>query len=395
LFLSNLHPTHTLSFSWTLTSTQPAAEVVSIHPSEGYIAPGKSCVCRVTFYSHSSPAIYDLDIICNVVDETEMSEYQSQREVWARHQEERKHHFTICHPTPATTNEVRPQTIPKQKTLQLSAVRPRSSSNSDLRGSRYQVLPPIGARPPSMSYEDWKRQDLSIRSKARPRPTMPPTDKPPCPPTPLLLHLGLTAQTHSLTDYARVFGDLERFYIVPQTRVPSPEEGATLRMKTEERDLILSILREMARELLDDTNFHSALERVQREPVPYFPQFSSPRPPQPAQSNTQGEAPYNQSHSATATKSAGRVKDIEEREEFGSRKQGAVGGGMSDQQEVGEDLGRGAKETFSSTIVERSPEVECMIESILESTVLDIMRESEEREFNITAPHFLVAPQTL
>jgi hypothetical protein len=158
LFLSNLHPTHTLSFSWTLTSTQPAAEVVSIHPSEGYIAPGKSCVCRVTFYSHSSPAIYDLDIICNVVDETEMSEYQSQREVWARHQEERKHHFTICHPTPATTNEVRPQTIPKQKTLQLSAVRPRSSSNSDLRGSRYQVLPPIGARPPSMSYEDWKRQ---------------------------------------------------------------------------------------------------------------------------------------------------------------------------------------------------------------------------------------------
>ena len=30
------------------------------------------------------------------------------------------------------------------------------------------------------------------------------------------------------------------------------------------------------RELLDDSNFHTALERVQHEPVPYFTQLTSP-----------------------------------------------------------------------------------------------------------------------
>ena len=30
------------------------------------------------------------------------------------------------------------------------------------------------------------------------------------------------------------------------------------------------------RELLDDSNFHTALERVQHEPVPYFAQLTSP-----------------------------------------------------------------------------------------------------------------------
>ena len=30
------------------------------------------------------------------------------------------------------------------------------------------------------------------------------------------------------------------------------------------------------RELLNDSNFHSAIERVQQEPVPYFTQFSAP-----------------------------------------------------------------------------------------------------------------------
>ena len=33
------------------------------------------------------------------------------------------------------------------------------------------------------------------------------------------------------------------------------------------------------RELLDDSDFHTALERVQREPVPHFTQFSSPTHP--------------------------------------------------------------------------------------------------------------------
>lgn len=70
--------------------------------------------------------------------------------------------------------------------------------------------------------------------------------QPPYPPTPLLLHLGVTAQTLSLTDYAHQFGDLDKFYIAPKTQLPIQKSG-TLRMKTEEKNLIISILGQMAR----------------------------------------------------------------------------------------------------------------------------------------------------
>ena len=116
-------------------------QVVSIHPSEGCVLPGKSCVCRVTFYSQFSPSVYDLDIICKVrtyvctciyvyalsfvytymyvlhthththqvVDKDRMSEYQCKLVQWTKQQEENKHMFTISHPKPAqnfNTDEV-------------------------------------------------------------------------------------------------------------------------------------------------------------------------------------------------------------------------------------------------------------------------------------------------
>ena len=45
-------------------------QVLSIHPSVGYIQPGQSCASHITFCSHSSPAVYDTDIICKVCDWT-------------------------------------------------------------------------------------------------------------------------------------------------------------------------------------------------------------------------------------------------------------------------------------------------------------------------------------
>ena len=44
-----------------------------------------------------------------------------------------------------------------KKSTQLSSDRP-SSSDSDLRGSRYQVLPPIGVH--TESYEQWKKKSV-------------------------------------------------------------------------------------------------------------------------------------------------------------------------------------------------------------------------------------------
>ena len=76
--------------------------------------------------------------------------------------------------------------------------------------------------------------------------------QPPSPPAPFLLHLGLTAHTHSLTDYAHTFGDLEKFYINPKTEIDTskmlPQGGSGLvQMKADEREMILCILSQMIR----------------------------------------------------------------------------------------------------------------------------------------------------
>ena len=42
----------------------------------------------------------------------------------------------------------------------------------------------------------------------------------------------------------------------------------------------------------------------------------------------------------------------------------------------------------------RSPVVETLVEAILENTLLNLVQESEAGEFDITAPHYLVAQQT-
>ena len=76
------------------------------------------------------------------------------------------------------------------------------------------------------------------------------------PPPPSLLHLGLTAHTHSLTDYTQIFGGLDKFFIDHQTQIspskcsPGSGIGMSIQMNTEERELILALLNQMTRSVM-------------------------------------------------------------------------------------------------------------------------------------------------
>ena len=50
--------------------------------------------------------VYPHCVSPQVADEVEMIEYQKRREEWTRRQENRRHQFTISHPTPASSDEV-------------------------------------------------------------------------------------------------------------------------------------------------------------------------------------------------------------------------------------------------------------------------------------------------
>ncbi len=77
---------------------------------------------------------------------------------------------------------------------------------------------------------------------------------------PLLLHLGVTGHTHAISDYARLFSDLDTFYINQQALMPGgaamPTEGQSgpatptegvLSVRTEEKEILVGILGQMTR----------------------------------------------------------------------------------------------------------------------------------------------------
>ena len=79
--------------------------------------------------------------------------------------------------------------------------------------------------------------------------------QPPTLPAPLLLHLGVTAQTHAIPDYTCLFGDLDHFHIdwqalVQGTLPPGTEESGPctqLRVRREEKEVAESVLNQMIR----------------------------------------------------------------------------------------------------------------------------------------------------
>ena len=70
--------------------------------------------------------------------------------------------------------------------------------------------------------------------------------QPPVPPVPLCLHLGVTAQTHSIPDYCRVFSDFDTFYIDHQSIVAASAAPLGDHMMTQqEMDITTDILGQM------------------------------------------------------------------------------------------------------------------------------------------------------
>ncbi len=137
----------------------------------------------------------------------------------------------------------------------------------------------------------------------------------------------MTACTYAISDYARLFDNLDTFYIDQQALVvggavpdtpPTEDLGhaRALRVRAEEKEMVVGTLTQMIRcveqigrrghrsthlmctaiatcsngvmslacsfnyrELLVDTNFHSAVQRVVEEPIPYFSQFTAGHEP--------------------------------------------------------------------------------------------------------------------
>lgn len=134
-------------------------------------------------------------LFLQIVDETEMAEYNQRLIDWTNMKEEKQYTFTI------TEDDLkRPQSGPHLKSISHPS-RAMSHSEGDLR--KYQALPPIG------SPRETKRKKTSRSSRQE-------TPPQPVPPESFLLHLGITARTHAIGEFYGSFPAAVNKFLIDQ-----------------------------------------------------------------------------------------------------------------------------------------------------------------------------------
>ncbi|XP_064420128.1 cilia- and flagella-associated protein 65 [Latimeria chalumnae] len=174
------------------------------------------------------------------------------------------------------------------------------SGGADSSVHKYKTLPPIKtslAGKKSAEQRRWERRKEQNTARVLSRPQ---------PPKPFLLHLGITARSHSMEEFQDNFLlDFQKQYIYRKPNLSLDSKPATDFMDsrssggeeeeeekkkkkedipsqqplalatTQEREVITDILSTVIRSLLDNSQFHEAILESLAEPIPYFSMFWS------------------------------------------------------------------------------------------------------------------------
>ncbi|KAL9957579.1 hypothetical protein ACROYT_G034498 [Oculina patagonica] len=396
-FLTNSSPDHIISFRWILEGSA-VDQVIMIEPDHGFLKPQQNVLLKVSFFSCGAPSLYDMDIICEIVDETEMAEYNERLIDWTNMKEEKQYTFTI------TEDDLkRPQSGPHLKSISHPS-RSMSHSEGDLR--KYQALPPIG------SPKETKRKKTSRSSRQE-------TPPQPVPPESFLLHLGVTAKTHAIGGFYASFPSAVDKFLIDQRYVLSQGTGdqdkeelsALVSCSRPEMSIIEDVLSVILRGLLDDDNFYQRMSEINQEPVPYFRQLCE------TQYTTSSRPSSASSQSSDPSSSSEEVS--RELEQLPRTKQQTPGGAHTHPGGAAEErvlsrthqiIQRSSDSSLSITAdrlmvtdgepetitaqrqtVRRLPEFESLVESILENSLLNLLTEANHGEVNLTSRTRVIA----
>ncbi|KAK7484650.1 hypothetical protein BaRGS_00024058, partial [Batillaria attramentaria] len=448
VFVINRSKTRPISFQWHVTS-QADTKVLSISPVHGNVPPDGSCLCRISFTSTGVPSFYDLDLICEVMDEYEMDVFRAKLSEWEAERERQRVEFTITEKDLDADKRlpVEPEIVdiaerpPSGRLAALEGVR-RVNTDGEL--TKYKTLPPIQLLSADEEREMRKaaeQQNKDLWAK-------------PAPPRPFLLHLGLTARTHDIIHFQENFPtEYQHFYIdralserMKNTPTPSTAQQViptSIRCIQAESQIVSNVLSNVLRGLLDDNYFTDAVKKVMKEPVPYFAQYST-RIKSTSQSEASGGEALVESGRSTAemktpdddqakgdvspgkevtpppprkdgSDSAGRILPETPRSTTSSEQElaaiaispGSAGGKTPDDKRmpmsppaigvqpsskaVSKELAEALNKQREQQALKKLPEVGNMMESVMENTLLNILNEALAGEYNITARRRYIA----
>uniref|UniRef100_S4R5T4 Uncharacterized protein n=1 Tax=Petromyzon marinus TaxID=7757 RepID=S4R5T4_PETMA len=261
VFLSNTSKDRAVFFIWRNPAHVDTEQVLNLDPKEGMLHPGGSVLCKLTLRALGQPILYDLDLVCEVIDMMEFQAFTSQQAERDAEHKRQEVEFTI------TEHDLLPH--------------PTSTASQHL--NKYKALPPIGAEEngENSGTRSQRRQRRSYR-KEREEITQPELPKP------QLLHLGVSIRTHSIQSFEAQFSQL-----MPAVHISSylsKDEGCHMKdgakchinddvrafspLTDEQRELLPQVLSNLLKSLMDDKSFHQALAHLEKEPVPFYRQFS-------------------------------------------------------------------------------------------------------------------------
>ncbi|KAM6151943.1 cilia- and flagella-associated protein 65 [Erethizon dorsatum] len=252
LFLNNISKNETVIFAW-----QPRPldfGEVSVSPMTGEVAPEETVPFVVTLKASVHASFYSVDLVCKVYRQELMRRYHKELQEWKDEKVRQEVEFTI------TDRKV-------ERRAYCTACDP---------ARRYKTLPPI-----------MNQQSLGQPANWNLRITKEETSWPcPQPPMPDMLSLGLTARAHA-TDYflANFFSEFPCHFLhwdLPRRKTPREESEASEEdspnheggpVSKQKKQLLVDCLTTIIRGLLEDKNFHEAVDQSLAEQVPYFCQF--------------------------------------------------------------------------------------------------------------------------
>ncbi|NXY14896.1 CFA65 protein, partial [Atrichornis clamosus] len=374
VFLNNISKSKAVVFSWQINTCKDK-KVLEIAPESGVVQPGESIPCFITLGPTRSPSICRINVMCEVYIQESLFQYERDLQEWEKEKERQAVEFTITEKDLGTKKKpVSPSVVKTTTCLPFLSLQ--------------QTLPPIKNHPTPSQPPGHPERGLLLGKDAS-RVLVKPE-----PPQPLLLHLDVSARSYAIEDFVSNFAfQLPRYF--SSSIHPSEsefEDGSMYRnsmdmepkwlslasASKQELQVVTDILTGVIRSLLENTQFHKAVRKIQDEPIPYFSQFQSAKSAELQDSRQCSTIP------STVSASTGLYL-----EKDGERKKMSQETSPSDLLESWKIFHH--KQLREKEMISRQPAVGNLVELVLENTLQNIVIEASRGEVVLTARSRIIA----
>ncbi|KAJ3049787.1 hypothetical protein HK097_009215 [Rhizophlyctis rosea] len=363
-----------LSFTWIVPDYWPGS-TIQVVPATGRLKPGQSRVCKIVFTPQADARAYDMDIVCEIRNETELGVYNVHKE--AIEAARREGRLLTAGDIPAGSLE------------KLSGPRSSTSgSQPDLNKVKYRTLPPISppitpnagsSRVGSGGKE--RRSEGSDKSRALSAQShvdeVMPLDLPPAP-EPFRLFVAILACTHPPDAYRLHFPQSEIFF----HQIASDNKDVIIPHQvysdTTLRATVTSALSSILDEVMQDPDVQELQNVIRGEPLPYFAQISSIK-----RNGIILEGALDDGiHGNASPEQDGKEMDALAKSQSVAKWEEVHGTtGFAVHEDEGEE---DAMNLLSSTSFQN------LVETVLEGTIYNIMQEADMGEFELTRRHISI-----